>query len=128
MNQTVRVVIADDAEQLRALLARALSKGGDIEVVGQVGDGVSAVQAVADLDPDVLLLDLSMPVLDGLEVLRSVREQHERTVVLVFSGYGSGQLADTCRRLGAAGYVEKGTALPELRKLILDVAGSRSLW
>ncbi len=128
MSSPVRVVIADDAEQLRTLLARALAKGGDIEVVGQVGDGVSAVQAVAELDPDVLLLDLSMPVLDGLEVLRSVRDQHERTVVLVFSGYGSGQLADTCRRLGAAGYVEKGTALPELRQRILEVAAKGSLW
>lgn len=128
MSDPVSVVIADDAEQLRSLLARALAKDGSVRVVDQVGDGVAAVQAVADHDPDVLLLDLSMPVLDGLEVIRAVRERNGRTVILVFSGYGSGQLAETCKRLGAAGYIEKGTALPELRQAILTVAAQGSLW
>lgn len=120
--QPVRVVVADDAEQLRSLLSKALERTGEIEVVAQVGDGAAALEAVVSLDPDVLLLDLSMPVLDGLEVLRSVRDAGHRTSVVVFSGYGTDHLAETCRRLGARYYLEKGSPLPDVRNCILAVA------
>lgn len=118
----IRVVVADDAEQLRALLSKALERTGEIKVVAQVGDGAAALESVVSLNPDVLLLDLSMPVLDGLEVLRSIREAGHRTSIVVFSGYGNEHLAETCRRLGARAYLEKGSPLPEVRSCILSVA------
>lgn len=123
MTESVRVVIADDAEQLRGLLAGALDKIDGIDVVGQAGDGGAAVASVALLEPDVLLLDLSMPVMDGLDVLRHVREFHPATAVLVFSGYGTGELAQACLDLGAAGYLPKGAPIGELAQRILEAAG-----
>lgn len=120
--EPVTVVIADDAEQLRELLSRALEKTGDITVVAKVGDGEAAVDAVRSLEPDVLLLDLSMPVLDGLEVLRSISESKFRTSVVVFSGFGTDHIAETCLRLGASDYLEKGAPMSTVREAILRVA------
>lgn len=126
MSAKIRVVIADDAEQLRSLLAVGLCKDGDIEVVGQAGDGASAFVAVAEFRPDVLLLDLSMPVLDGLEVLRRVVEILPEVAVLVFSGYGTVELAETCVELGAKAYLKKGMPMDQLRQAIRDAAGGRA--
>lgn len=120
--EPVTVVVADDAEQLRELLSRALEKTGDITVIAKVGDGEAAVEAVRSLEPDVLLLDLSMPVLDGLEVLRSISENSFRTAVVVFSGFGTDHIADTCLRLGARDYLEKGAPIHTVREAILRVA------
>jgi len=68
----VRVVIVDDTDDLRELLRLALSRGG-MEVVGEAGDGLAGIEAVRLEQPDVVLLDLSMPVMDGLEALPRIR-------------------------------------------------------
>ena len=120
------VVVADDAEQLRELLCRALARDPRVNVVGQASDGAEALAVVERAEPDVLLLDLSMPVLDGLEVLRRVRETHPSVAVVVFSGYGSGALESTCRDLGASGYIEKGTPMTTVVEAILNAAGKQT--
>lgn len=125
MISPVRLVIADDAEQLRTLLARALETSGEIEVVGQADDGQAALAAVGDHLPDVLLLDVSMPVLDGLEVLRRVQAEHPDVSVVIFSGYGTRALESTCLSLGAAAYVEKGTPIADLRRVIVSARTER---
>jgi DNA-binding NarL/FixJ family response regulator len=119
----VRVVVADDAAQLREILVDALGREPDLLVVGQAADGQEALDAVREHQPDVLLLDLSMPVLDGLDVLRRLREVSPQVAVVVFSGYGTPELAQTCTALGAAGYVKKGTPVAELAQVLRD-AGS----
>lgn len=122
MSDPVRLVIADDAEQLRTLLAESLSRGGDVTVEAQASDGAQAVDIVQRMEPDVLLLDLSMPVLDGLEVLRQVHATTPQTAVVVFSGYGTPELEAACLELGAAAYVKKGTPVGDLRSVIVNVA------
>lgn len=121
-DQVVRLAIADDAEQLRNLLVPALEQDPRIVVVGQASDGEEAVTVVRDSSPDVLLLDLSMPLLDGLEVLRQVTAGYPGTAVLVFSGYGTAELETTCLSIGAVGYVKKGTPIAELRQVIVSAA------
>lgn len=122
----VRVVVADDAEHLRSLLCQALETNYDISVVGQAADGAHALEMVGVHRPDVLLLDLSMPVLDGLEVLRRVSEQHPGVSVVVFSGYGSAALEGTCRDLGAVGYIEKGAPLDQVASSIAQAKDSHN--
>jgi len=121
-DRVVRLAIADDAEQLRALLVPALEQDPRIVVVGQASDGEEAVNIVRCSNPDVLLLDLSMPMLDGLEVLRQVTAGYPATAVLVFSGYGTSELEATCLSLGAVGYVKKGTPIDNLRQVIISAA------
>lgn len=120
----VRVVLADDASQLCALLARALEKDGRISVVGIAGDGEEALEMVRELRPDVLVLDISMPKLDGLGVLRELSARTERCPVVVLTGYASSDLAAACRAAGASRYVEKGVAVSVIRDAVMEAAGA----
>lgn len=122
----VRVVIADDAEILRALLVRALSRDTRLEVVGQAINGRQAVELVDELAPDVLLLDLSMPVLDGIGVLRELSAkstQRPTPAVVVLTGYGEADLGEQCRGLGVHAFVEKGVSLVVICDALVLAAG-----
>ena len=105
------MVVADDAEILRSLLCRAIDRDGRLEVVGEAANGREAIEHVEALTPDVLLLDLSMPVLDGMEVLRTLAGT---IPVVVLTGYGESDLGAQCRELGARGFVEKGAPMPTI--------------
>jgi two-component system, NarL family, nitrate/nitrite response regulator NarL len=103
----IRVLIADDhrlfAEALEAILA------GDerISVVGTAGDGKEAVRLTRELDPDVVLMDISMPVMDGIEAARSIRAVDADARILMLTGSNSRSDVDRSRKAGAAGYVTK---------------------
>ena len=111
----VRVVIVDDTDDLRELLRLALTRGG-MEVVGEAGDGLAGIEAVRLEQPDVVLLDLSMPVMDGLEALPSIRRLVPAAKIIVFSGFGATQMSERALATGADGYLQKGMSL----KRILD--------
>jgi DNA-binding NarL/FixJ family response regulator len=115
----LRVVVADDAENLRALLVRALERSGHVEVVATAVNGREALEAVRSARPDVLLLDLSMPVLDGMAVLRQL---DGAVPVVVLTGYGEDELGPECRALGARGFVEKGMPIATVVAALRDAA------
>lgn len=120
---TIRVLIADDADILRALLGRALDRDPRLQVVGEAANGRQALELVAALHPDVVLLDLSMPVLDGLGVLRALADSagdQPRPAVVVLTGYGEDDLGEQCRMLGARAFVEKGISLAEICEALVD--------
>jgi hypothetical protein len=104
----------DDAEEMRLLVSLSLTLTGDFVVVGEAANGREAVTVAAEHRPDLMLLDLSMPEMDGLEALPLVLAASPETCVVVFSGFDEAQLGMEARRLGARGYIEKGTALEEL--------------
>lgn len=83
---TTRVVLVDDVPEVRRLVRTALRFSGDFEVVGEAGDGVEALQLVAELSPDILVLDLGLPDIAGREVLTRVRSSSPATRIVVFSG------------------------------------------
>lgn len=109
-----RVVLADDARDLRLMLALHIDRDERFDVVGHAEDGVEALEVVAAQRPDVLLLDLAMPRLDGLEVLARLRDEGSDLAVVVVSGFSAGDVADQALALGARAYVEKGAALTTL--------------
>lgn len=120
-----RVVIVDDTDDLRELLRVAFERSG-YAVVGEAGDGEAAIAVVAEHRPDVVLLDLAMPVLDGLEALPTIRALVPDGVVLVLSGFGSDLMAERALSLGADGYVEKGAPLRSVVSTVRDLlAGAR---
>lgn len=123
-----RVVIADDVEDLRILLTRALERSGRFSVVGSAGTGREAVEQATLHRPDLTLLDLSMPEMDGLEALPLIRAAVPSCTVVVLSGFEAERMAATARDRGAAGYLVKGLSplhiVEELTALLerLDLA------
>jgi DNA-binding NarL/FixJ family response regulator len=114
-----RVFIADDVEALRVLWRQLLAERGDIEVVGDAGDGAAAIDGVRAARPDVLVLDLSMPRVDGLEVIRTLRAEVPETKIVVASGFSAARLAPLALELGASAYFEKGGPIDALRAAVL---------
>ena len=118
----IRVVLADDTEDLRSLMRTLLEREG-FEVVGEAGDGLEAIDLAVRTQPDLLLLDLAMPALDGLEALPRIRSEAPRTKVVVLSGFQAAQIGDEARQGGAHAYIEKGTGPVELIAILRQVLG-----
>jgi DNA-binding NarL/FixJ family response regulator len=118
----IRVLLADDhrlfAEALEAILA-----GDDrIEVVGIARDGREAVDLERQLDPDVVLMDISMPGMDGVDAARTIRKRRSNACILMLTGSNSRADVDRSRAAGASGYVTKDRIAAELIDAIVEVA------
>ena len=87
MGDHVRVVIADDDEDIRAVVRGLLGADPEVEIVGEAGNGTAALDLVRELKPDILILDLAMPVATGAEVLGQLKESAPATKVLLFTAY-----------------------------------------
>lgn len=125
--QTRRVVIADDAAELRHFVRVTLEQNGGFEVVAEAGDGATAVSLVQAHRPDVVVLDLSMPVMDGLQALAEIRRSLPDVPVVVLSAFNRGEMAPEALSLGAAAYIEKSTQLGRISETLADVCGLRPL-
>lgn len=123
MSPTIRIFLCDDVPELRALLRYALEEDSDLQVVGEAGDARAGITAVGELRPDVVLLDLSMPDMDGLEAIPHLREASPDTRIIVFSGFAADRMSESALALGAARYVEKGESLEVVRATVREVAG-----
>ena len=120
--EPIRVFICDDVAELRDLLRAAFLGEPDIRVVGQADNGIAGVMGVKDTQPDVLVLDLSMPEMDGLEAMDTIRLVAPDTRIIVFSGFSSDALSAEAARRGASRYLSKGVALAELIAAVREVA------
>lgn len=121
VSSKIRVLIADDhrlfAETVQALLATEER----VEVVGSARDGKEAVKLTRKLHPDVILMDISMPIMDGFEATRRIRRDREDACVLILTGSNSRTDVDRARKAGAAGYVTKDRIAAELIDAIVEV-------
>jgi len=122
----IRVLLVDDAEEMRALVATSLRIDGRYEIAGEAGNGRDAIALAEQAKPDVVLLDLSMPEMDGLEALPHLLATTPAPVVVVFSGFDEVKLGAEARARGAAAYVEKGVPLDVLADRIEEVFRARS--
>ena len=121
----LRVLIADDHRLFAEALEAILATDERIEVVGQASDGSQAVELAQRLDPDVVLMDVSMPVLDGFEATREIRSGSEGVRVLMLTGSNSRADVDRSREAGASDYVTKDRIASELVTAIVEVTRRR---
>jgi DNA-binding NarL/FixJ family response regulator len=125
---TIRVVLADDHPVVRGGLRALLSTIDGIEVVGEAEDGEGAVREVQLTRPHVLLVDIRMPVLDGVEATRRVREAAPETAVLVLTMYDDDATVFTAMQAGARGYLLKGADQDEIVGAIRAVAAGQAIF
>ncbi len=119
----IRVLIADDHRLFVEALEAILAGEERITVVGQAANGGEAVRLAHTLLPDVVLMDISMPVLDGIEATRQIRATAEGARVLVVTGSNSSADVDRAREAGAAGYVTKDRIAVDLIEAIVESSG-----
>jgi PAS domain S-box-containing protein len=108
------VVLADDAAEVRALVRAQLRLSGRFEVVGEAGNGIEAIEACRTLQPQVILLDVSMPELDGFGALPEIRRVAPDTRIVVYTGFEERGLAERARELGADALIEKSSSIRDL--------------
>jgi RNA polymerase sigma factor (sigma-70 family) len=123
--RVVRVLLADDHELVRAGLRRVLESAPGIEVVGEAARGDETLAMLAELEPDVLLLDLNMPGGDGFEVLRKARDAAGGTRIVVLTLHVQAEYVTRAVREGADGYLSKDLAVQELTAAIASVMAGR---
>jgi DNA-binding NarL/FixJ family response regulator len=118
----VSVLIADDHRLFAEALEAILAGERRIEVVGHAGDGREAVRLAGELKPDVVLMDISMPLMDGIAAAKAIKAANGDACILMLTGSNSRADVDRARKAGAAGYVTKDRIAAELVEAILEVA------
>jgi DNA-binding NarL/FixJ family response regulator len=118
----VRVLIADDQRLFAEALEAILSTDGRIKVVGRAVDGGGAVELAREHQPDVVLMDIAMPVLDGFAATAQIREDVPTARVIILSGSDATQDISRARAVGAAGYVTKDQIAGDLLQAIIETA------
>ena len=118
----IRVLIADDHRLFAEALEAILSGDARIELVGLAADGNEAVRLAAEEKPDVVLMDISMPRMDGIDAARAIRAGDGDVRILMLTGSNARDDVDRARKAGAAGYVTKDRIAVELVEAILEVA------
>jgi DNA-binding NarL/FixJ family response regulator len=120
--ETIRVLIADDHKLFAEALEAILATDYRIRVAGRARDGAEAVELTDELAPDVVLMDISMPVMDGFEATRTIRDRRPGACVLMLTGSNSLDDVHRAREVGAAGYITKDRIAAELVEAIVEVA------
>ncbi len=116
----VRLLLVDDMPQVLYDLQQLLELSGKVEVVGAVRDGTQAVHLVKITTPEVILMDLEMPVMDGCEATRRIKSEFPRIRVIILSVHNGPDVRDRSRKAGADGYITKGVPYEVLLKAILS--------
>lgn len=122
----LRVLVVDDSEVVRRGICQILQSQADIEVICEAADGADAVRKAREHSPDVVLLDITMPVMNGFEAARRIKHELPSTLILMVSQFDSAPFAREAVAAGASGYVMKSNAanelIPLLRKLYCEHA------
>jgi two-component system NarL family response regulator len=122
----VRVLLVDDHKMMRDGLRALLCDAPDIEIVGEACDGRTALDLVRSLDPDVVVMDVSMPDLNGIEATRCIRTGYERGKVIALTTYADRRCVHQMLAVGANGYVVKAAAHDELMRAVRAVSQGRT--
>lgn len=121
-----KVVIVEDQTILRELIAGTIESMPMIELVGSSGDGAEGVDLCLDLNPDLVILDIMLPELNGVEVITRLKRENQNLQILVFSGLTDRNVVNRILKAGVAGFIEKDARLDELRKAIEQVSSGHS--
>jgi DNA-binding NarL/FixJ family response regulator len=124
---TVRVLLADDQPLIRASLQMVITDADDLEVVGEAGDGIEAVRLAGELRPDVVVMDIRMPGMDGIEATRRVTSGPGAAHVVVLTTFDDDDYVYAALRAGASGFLVKDMALDDILAAIRVVAAGDAL-
>ncbi len=124
---TIRVVLVDDDALVRTGLALILGGAPEIEIVGEAVDGQEAIRVVADVEPDVVLMDIRMPKMDGLEATSAVLKQPSPPKVIVLTTFDTDDVVVSALRIGASGFLLKSTRPERLVESIRSVAAGEPI-
>ena len=119
----LRILIADDAPDIRLLLKMYLTDSR-LEVVGEATNGAEAVEMAGAHKPDAIILDLAMPVMDGLEAIPLIKTISPNTKIVVLSGFDADRMAERAMGLGAETYLQKGVALGDIGQMLWNLCRS----
>jgi DNA-binding NarL/FixJ family response regulator len=122
----IKVLICDDQSIVSTGLTTILGSSSEIQVLGTAADGAEAVQKAAQLQPDVVLMDLKMPIMNGIEATALVHKEHPHIKVLVLTTYDADEWVFDAIRSGAAGYLLKDTPPQALIQAVLDTAAGKN--
>jgi DNA-binding NarL/FixJ family response regulator len=118
----VRVLVVDDHPAFRKALSSALDLVPDIEVAGQAGGGMAALTEAEQLDPDIVIMDLSMPDLSGIEAMRRMHDRRPGLPVVILTAHADDGVEREAREAGASGFLAKGSGLRDLVIVLHEVA------
>ncbi|MFH0769071.1 MAG: response regulator transcription factor [Chloroflexota bacterium] len=122
----ISIFLADDHAIIRRFIKRLLEEEADLSVIGEAANGIDAVKLVAELKPDILITDLSMPGLDGIEVTRRVRKASPQTLIVALSNWDAQKNVVAAKQAGASAYVVKNLAVGELVHTVRMVMDSQA--
>ena len=126
MSDSIRLLLADDHVMLRQGTAELLRREPDLDVVGEAGDGQQAFELASTLKPDIVIMDVRMPILSGIEATRRIREQFPQVQVLVLTAHDDDQYVFSLLQAGASGYLLKTAPVGDLIKAIRQVRAGES--
>jgi NarL family two-component system response regulator LiaR len=126
-NNQIRVIIADDHAVVREGTRKILDQEEDIHVLAEANNGEEAVRLADELKPDVILMDISMPVMDGIEATKIIKEKHPEITILILTAYDDDQFIFSLLEAGAAGYLLKNIHHHELVEAIRSVYSGESV-
>ncbi len=127
MKSKIRILIADDHPLVREALSRVFSNQKDMEVVGEAGDGEEAIELASQLKPDVLVMDIMMPRIDGLEASRRIKRMAPNTAILILTAYDDDSYVLGLLEAGAAGYLMKSVRGQDLVEAVRSIRSGESV-
>lgn len=119
----IKILIVDDNASVRQGLCTILQLSNEFEVVGEASNGVEAIRAAEELRPDILLMDIEMPTLGGLEATRLIKEQLPKIGIVILTIHGSDEVREEAAKVGADAFVEKEAPTKTLIATIREVSG-----
>ena len=118
LSKSLRVLLCDDMHQVRLLLRTEMTLESDLEIVGEATNGAEAIELAREWQPDVVVLDLTMPVMDGLEALPRIREAAPAARVIMLSAHGASEMEARAVAAGASLYIEKTVSTSEIVRAV----------
>jgi DNA-binding NarL/FixJ family response regulator len=121
----ISLFLVDDVPELRDVIRFGVEGDPEFEIVGEAGDGRTAIEAISEKRPAAVLLDLSMPDMDGFAAIPELRSRNPELAIIVLSGFPAIRMGDRAREQGADAYLEKGSSMTEVRETVREAVAAR---
>ena len=118
----MKIVIADDSEMLRERIKNSLDDIEGVEIVGEAANGNEAIKIIQEKNPDFVILDIRMPELNGIEVLKKLKESKSKPIICIFTNYPYSQYKQKCMEEGAEYFFDKNVNFQEIKNVIKEIA------